>query len=220
MSNIQTPITPEMAEYIRSVSLREPELLTRVRDETAARSDSVMQLSPEQGQFLGLLVRMTNARKALEVGVYTGFSSLHIALAMPADGRLIACDVNPESTAIARRYWREAQVEDKIELHLAPALETLNQLLADGGAGTFDLAFIDADKENNQPYFERSLKLLRPGGLMVFDNVLLHGTVIEPGNQAKDTVAIREFNARLHLDQRVWLSMVPMGDGFTLALKR
>lgn len=180
----------------------------------------MMQLSPEQGQFLGMLVRLVSARRAIEVGVYTGFSSLHIALAMPSDGRLVACDVDAESTAVAERYWREAQIQHKIELRIAPAIETLDALLADGAAETFDFAFVDADKEGYQRYFERSLKLLRPGGLAVFDNVLRRGTVIDPTNQEPDTLAIRDFNAWLHIDQRVWLSLVPIGDGFTLALKR
>ncbi len=220
MSNLQTPITPELADYIRGVSLREPDLLTRLREETALRPDAMMQLSPEQGQFLGMLVRLVSARRAIEVGVYTGFSSLHIALAMPSDGRLVACDVDAESTAVAERYWREAQIQHKIELRIAPAIETLDALLADGAAETFDFAFVDADKEGYQRYYERSLKLLRPGGLAVFDNVLRRGTVVDPTNQEPDTIAIRDFNAWLHIDQRVWLSLVPIGDGFTLALKR
>jgi predicted O-methyltransferase YrrM len=220
MSNLQTPITPALAAYIRSVSLREPDLLRQVRYETAPRADSGMQLSPEQGQFLGMLVRLMGATRAVEVGVFTGLSSLHIALAMPPEGRLIACDVNAESTTIARRYWREAGVEDKIELRIAPATDTLDALLADGAAASFDFAFVDADKENYGHYYERTLKLLRPGGLAAFDNVLWHGTVIDEAAQDKDTRAIREFNARLHLDNRVWLSLVPIGDGLTLALKR
>jgi len=220
MSNLQTPITPELAAYIRAVSLREPDLLRQLRFETAPRADVSMQVSPEQGQFLGMLVRLTNATRAVEVGVFTGLSSLHIALAMPPEGRLIACDVNAESTAIARRYWREAGVEDKIELRLAPAIDTLDALLAGGADGTFDFAFVDADKQNYGHYYERTLKLLRPGGLAAFDNVLWHGTVIDEAAQDKDTRAIREFNARLHLDNRVWLSLVPIGDGLTLALKR
>jgi predicted O-methyltransferase YrrM len=220
MSNLQTPIGPELADYIRSVSLREPDLLRRLREETAPRADATMQLSPEQGQFLGMLVRMTGARRALEVGVFTGLSSLHVALAMPADGRLIACDVNAETTAIAQRYWREAGVADKIELRIAPAVETLDALLQDGAAETFDFAFVDADKENYERYYDRVLKLLRQGGLAAFDNVLWHGTVIDDAVQDKDTRAIREFNAKLHLDERVWLSLVAIGDGLTLALKR
>lgn len=220
MSNFQTPITPELAAYIRSVSLREPDLLRRLREETAPRADAGMQLSPEQGQFLGMLVRMTGARRALEVGVFTGLSSLHMALAMPPEGRLIACDVNAETTAVAQRYWREAGVADKIELRLRPAIGTLDALLAEGAAGTFDFAFVDADKENYGHYYERVLKLLRPGGLAVFDNVLWHGGVIDAALQDNATRAIREFNATLHLDDRVWLSLVPAGDGLMLALKR
>ena len=220
MSNLQTPISSELAAYIRSVSLREPELLRRLREETAPRADAGMQVSPEQGQFLGMLVRLMGARRALEVGVFTGLSSLHMALAMPPEGRLIACDVNSESTAIAQRYWREAGVEDKIELRLAPAIDTLDALLAEGAAGSFDFAFVDADKENYGHYYERVLKLLRPGGLAAFDNVLWHGTVIDGAVQDKDTCAIREFNAKLHVDARVWLSLVAIGDGLTLASKR
>lgn len=219
MSNLQTPISPELAAYIRSVSLREPELFRRLREETAARPDAGMQVSPEQGQFLGMLVRLMGARRALEVGVFTGLSSLHIALAMPPHGRLIACDVDAESTAIAQRYWLEAGVEDKIELRLAPAIDTLDALLAEGAAGSFDFAFVDADKENYEHYYERSWKLLRPGGLAAFDNVLWHGAVIDNAVQDKDTRAIREFNAKLHLDERVWLSLAPIGDGLTLAVK-
>jgi predicted O-methyltransferase YrrM len=220
MSNLQTPINPELAAYIRSVSLREPDLLRRLREETAPRADAGMQLSPEQGQFLGMLVRMLGATRAIEVGVFTGLSSLHVALAMPPEGRLIACDVNAETTAVARRYWREAGVSDKIELRLAPAIVTLDALLGEGAAGSFDFAFVDADKENYERYYERVLKLLRPGGLAAFDNVLWHGTVIDKTVQDKDTRAIREFNAKLHLDDRVWLSLVAVGDGLTLALKR
>jgi len=177
-------------------------------------------LSPEQGQFLGMLVRMTGATRAIEVGVFTGLSSLHEALAMPSEGRLIACDVNAESTAIARRYWGEAGVADKIELRLAPAIATLDALLGEGTEGSFDFAFVDADKENYGHYYERVLKLLRPGGLAAFDNVLWHGSVIDAAAQDADTLAIREFNAKLHGDNRVWLSLVAIGDGLTLVLKR
>lgn len=220
VSNLQTPIGPELAAYIRSVSLREPDLLRRLREETAPRADAGLQLSPEQGQFLGMLVRLMGARRALEVGVFTGLSSLHVALAMPPEGRLIACDVNAASAAIARRYWREAGVADKIELRLAPAIDTLDALLGEGAAGSFDFAFVDADKENYGRYYERVLKLLRPGGLTAFDNVLWHGRVIDDAAQDEDTRAIREFNAKLHVDERVWLSLAPIGDGITLALKR
>jgi caffeoyl-CoA O-methyltransferase len=220
MSNLQTPIGPELSAYIRSVSLREPDLLRRLREETSPRADSGMQVSPEQGQFLGMLVRLMGATRALEVGVFTGLSSLHVALAMPAEGRLVACDVNAETTAIARQYWREAGVEDKIELRIAPAIDTLDALIGDGAAESFDFAFVDADKENYHHYYERVLRLLRPGALAAFDNVLWHGAVIDEAVQDKDTRAIREFNAKLHLDERVWLSLVAIGDGLTLALKR
>lgn len=220
MSNLQTPITPELAEYIRRVSLREPDLLRRLREETAPRADAGMQLSPEQGQFLGMLVRMTGASRGLEVGVFTGLSSLHVALAMPPEGRLIACDLNRETTAVAQRYWREAGVEEKIDLRIAPALETLDALLHEGAAGSFDFAFVDADKENYGHYYERVLRLLRTGGLAAFDNTLWHGRVIDEAVQDKDTAAIREFNARLLIDDRIWLSLVAIGDGVTLVLKR
>ena len=194
--------------------------MRRLREETAARPDAGWQISPEQGQFLGMLARLMGARRALEVGVFTGLSSLHVALAMPPEGRLIACDVNAESTAIARRYWREAGVEDKIELRLAPAIETMDGLLAGNAANSFDFAFVDADKKNYGRYYERVLKLLRPGGLAAFDNVLWHGDVANDAVQDEDARAIREFNANLHLDDRVWLSLAPIGDGLTLAMKR
>jgi len=221
MSKLQTPIGPELAAYIRSVSLREPDLLRRLREETAARADAELQLSPEQAQFLGMLVRLMGARRAIEVGVFTGLSSLHVALSLLPGGRLVACDVDAESTGIARRYWREAGVEDKIELRLGPALDTLDSLLhGEGAAASFDFAFVDADKENYIHYHERVLQLLRPGGLAAYDNVLWHGSVHDDSAQDNDARAIREFNARLHLDERVWLSLVPLGDGLTLALKR
>jgi len=221
MSNLQTPITAELAEYIRSVSLREPDIARRLREETARRADANLQVSPEQGQFLGMLAHLMGARRALEVGVYTGFSALHVALALPKDGRLIACDVNPETGAIARQYWQEAGVADKIDLRIAPALETLDALLRDGGADSFDFAFIDADKENYEGYYERALKLLRQGGLAAFDNVLWHGNVLNQSADASaDAEAIRAFNRKLHVDARVWLSLVPIGDGLTLAVKR
>jgi predicted O-methyltransferase YrrM len=220
MSNLQTPVTPELAAYIRQVSLREPEIARRLREETMQRADSNMQIAPEQGQFLGMLVHLMQARRALEVGVYTGLSALHVALALPPEGRLIACDVNAETTAIARRYWQTAGVADKIELRIAPALETLDALLQQGRQSSFDFAFVDADKENYAHYYDRILKLLRPGGLAAFDNVLWHGTVIDEAVQDADTRAIREFNATLHHDERVWLSLAPIGDGLTLAAKR
>jgi predicted O-methyltransferase YrrM len=221
MSNLQTPITEELAEYIRSVSLREPDVVRRLRDETAAHPQANMQVSPEQGQFLGLLVHLMGARRTIEIGVFTGLSSLHVALALPPDGRIVASDVSQEYTSIARRYWREAGVQDKIDLRIGRAIDTLDALLLEDAAeGAFDFAFVDADKENYHRYYERVLKLLRPGGVAAFDNVLWHGTVIDDSIQDADTRAIREFNAKLHLDDRIWLSLVPLGDGLTLACKR
>ncbi|MBN4001187.1 class I SAM-dependent methyltransferase [Nostoc sp. LPT] len=210
----------QLYNYLLSVSLREPEILGRLRQETANHPRSGMQISPEQGQFMSLLVQLIAAKKTLEVGVFTGYSSLSVALALPADGKIIACDVSEEFTAIARRYWQEAGVADKIDLRLAPALETLDRLLATGQAETFDFAFIDADKENSDGYYERSLQLVRPGGLIAIDNVLWSGQVADEQNQNQSTQAIRAFNEKLHHDERISLSLVPIGDGLTLAIKR
>jgi caffeoyl-CoA O-methyltransferase len=202
------------------VSLREPEPLRRLRADTAAMSNANMQIAPEQGQFMALLVQLIGARRAIEVGVFTGYSALAVALALPEDGRLIACDINPEWTRRAGTFWEAAGVSGKIDVRIAPALETLDGLLATGQAGGFDFAFIDADKGNYIPYYERLLQLLRPGGLIVVDNVLWGGAVADPSDSEADTVAIRAFNAHLHADERVALSLVPIGDGLTLALKR
>ncbi|MEH1969785.1 class I SAM-dependent methyltransferase [Nostoc sp.] len=210
----------QLYNYLLSVSLREPEILLKLRQETASHPRSEMQISPEQGQFMRLLVELIGAKKTLEVGVFTGYSSLSVALALPADGKIIACDVSEEFTAIARRYWQEAGVADKIDLRLAPALKTLDQLLANGQAETFDFAFIDADKENYDGYYERSLQLVRPGGLIAIDNVLWSGQVADPHNQDESTQAIRALNEKLHHDERVTLSLVPIADGLTLAIKR
>lgn len=210
----------QLYNYLLSVSLREPEILLKLRQETASHPRSMMQISPEQGQFMRLLVQMIGAKKTLEVGVFTGYSSLSVALALPADGKIIAADVSEEFTAIARRYWQEAGVADKIDLRLAPALETLDQLLATGQAETFDFAFIDADKENYDAYYERSLQLIRPGGLIAIDNVLWSGKVADPQYQDESTQAIRALNEKLHHDERVTLSLIPIADGLTLAIKR
>ncbi len=207
-------------DYLLSVSLRETGLLRRLRDETAALPQSSMQIAPEQGQFMALLVRLLGARRIVEVGTFTGYSALAMAAALPEDGQLIACDVSEAWTAIARRYWEEAGVSSRIELFIAPALETLDGLIRDGWAGTVDLAFIDADKESYGFYFERLLTLVRPGGLILIDNVLWGGSVIDPEKQDADTEAIRAFNAQLHHDDRIDLSLVPVGDGLTLARKR
>jgi len=219
MSSKTINLTETVYRYLRDVSLREPELLRRLRDETAALPEANMQIAPEQGQFMALLVQLMGARRAIEVGVFTGYSALAVALALPADGRLLACDVDHDWTARARRYWTEAGVAAKIDLRLAPALTTLDNLLAEGQAGQFDFAFIDADKGNYIPYYERLLTLLRPGGLIVVDNVLWDGRVADPADNDADTVALRAFNEHLHGDERITLSLVPIGDGLSLALK-
>jgi predicted O-methyltransferase YrrM len=213
-------IDDSLRDYMRNVTLREPPILERLREETTRHPLAIMQISPEQGQFMALLIHLLGARKTLEIGVFTGYSSLSVALALPEDGHIIACDVNDEYTSVARRYWREAGVERKIDLRLRPALETLDDLIAAGQGGRFDFAFIDADKGNYANYFERALVLVRPGGLIAIDNVLWYGRVVDPAVQDADTVAIREFNEKLHHDERVWLSMLPVRDGLTLACKK
>jgi caffeoyl-CoA O-methyltransferase len=220
MSNRTLTLTTPLYEYLCAVSLREPKLLARLRQETLRDSGATMQISPEQGQFMGLLVELTGARNIIEIGTYTGYSSLCMALAMPEDGRLVCCDISEEWTRIARRYWTEAGVEDKIRLHLAPALETLRRLLEQGAAATFDLAFIDADKEHYPEYYEACLQLLRPGGLLLADNTLWSGRVIDAADRNDSTEAIRRFNLMLHDDERISLSLLPIGDGLTLALKK
>ena len=219
MSKLNTQVTPEMGDYIRDITLRELPILARLREETAANPQSGMQVSPEQGQYLALMARLIGARRSLEVGTFTGYSALVVAMALPEDGQIIACDINKEWTDIARRYWDEAGVAHKINLRLGPAVETLQALLAGGGKGTFDFAFIDADKSNYQSYFDSAVELIRPGGLIAVDNVLWHGRVIDPAEQDRDTLAVREFNRKLHTDARVEISLVPMGDGLTLARK-
>jgi predicted O-methyltransferase YrrM len=220
LSKFNTGLTPELGDYIQRVSLREPPILARLREETAETPDPGMQVSPEQGQFLAFLARLIGARETLEVGVFTGYSSLSVALALPDDGHIVACDLSLEWTSIARRYWREAGVERKIDLRLQPATETLRQLVAEGRRNTFDFAFIDADKANYQAYFDGAMELVRPGGLIVVDNVLWHGQVIDAAVQDEDTVAIRRFNQQLHDDDRVHVTLVPIGDGLTLAQKK
>jgi caffeoyl-CoA O-methyltransferase len=219
MSNKTFTLPDKLYRYLIDHSLREHDVLRRLREETLRLPMGRMQIAPEQGQLMQLLVRLLGAKRAIEVGVFTGYSSLSVALAMPPDGRLIACDVSESWTAIARRYWREAGVEAKIELKLAPALETLDSLLASGGAGTYDFAFIDADKTNYVAYYERLLKLLRPNGLVAIDNTLWDGAVADRRKKDADTTAIREFNRRVHADKRVLPSLVPIGDGLTLVLK-
>jgi len=207
-------------DYLRDVSLRESEVMLALRHETAELEMAMMQIAPEQGQFMTLLVQLLGVRRAIEVGTFTGYSALAIAMGLPEDGCLIACDISDEWTAIGKRYWRLAGQTDKIELRLAPAIETLDGLLNDGQAGKFDFAFIDADKESYLSYYERCLQLLRPGGLIVVDNVLWDGSVAEPENQKPDTCAIREFNLFVKHDTRIDISMIPVGDGLSLIRKR
>lgn len=220
MSNRTISMTDKLYDYLLRVSLHEPPILQRLRAETAKHPKHGMQISPEQGQFMRLLVRMLGASRCIEVGVFTGYSSLSVALALPDDGHIIACDVSEEFTAVARRYWHEAGVEKRITLHIAPALETLDAMLKRGEQGRYDFAFIDADKSNYLNYYERIIRLLRPGGVVAVDNVLWSGAVIDKKDKSEDTVAIRKFNEALHADQRIELSLLPIGDGLTLARKR
>jgi caffeoyl-CoA O-methyltransferase len=219
MSRLHTPLTPELASYLRQVTLREPEALRSERESTEDHPRASMQTSPEQGQFLHLLVRLLGAKKTLEVGVFMGYSSTWVALALPSDGRIVACDLSEEFTTRARHTWQAAGVTEKIELRLGPALESLDALLAEGHAGSFDFAFIDADKANYCNYYDRAFELVRTGGLIVADNVLWDGDVADPSVQDSETEAIRAFNAKLQADPRVLLSIVPLGDGLTLACK-
>src|SRR5215471_20743390 len=209
MSRTHTPITDALADYIAGVTLHEPDALRRLRESTEDHSHASMQTSPEQGQFLHLLTRITGARKTLEVGVFLGYSSTWVALALPADGRTIACDVSEEFTARARQTWKEAGVESKIDLRIAPALQTLDGLIADGRAGEFDFAFIDADKGNYANYYERALTLVRKSGLIAIDNVLWDGRVVDDSDHDSNTEAIRAFNQKLKDDSRIALSLVP-----------
>lgn len=219
MSRNHTPITDALADYIRQVTLREPETLRRLREATEDHPKASMQIAPEQGQFLHFLAQLIGARQVLEVGVFMGYSSSWMALALPPGGKVVACDVSEEYAAIARHTWHEAGVADRIDLRVAPALDTLDGLLASGRAGTFDVAFIDADKQNYGNYYERALSLIRRGGLIAVDNVLWDGSVVDPAQTDPDTEAIRAFNRKLHTDDRIALTMATIGDGLTLACK-
>ena len=206
--------------YLLDVSLRETPLLKRLRDETQALPMARWQVAPEQGQFLALLVKLTGARRLLEIGTFTGYSALCMAAALPDDGSMICCDIPGDYNATARRYWREAGLAERIDLRLAPALETLAELERQGQGGQFDLVFIDADKANYPTYLEHALRLLRVGGLAVFDNTLWSGRVLEEHPQSADTRAIQALNRALKDDSRLDLSMLPLGDGLTLCRKR
>jgi len=220
MSSRTIQMTDRLYDYLLKVSLREPPLLAALRAETAKLPMAGMQISPEQGQFMALLAELIGARRAIEVGTFTGYSALCVAQALPPDGKLIACDISEEFTSVARRYWAKAGLADRIELRLAPALDTLKSLLAGGGAGSFDFAFIDADKTQYDAYYEAILKLLRPGGLIAIDNVLWSGAVADGRKRDADTVALRALNEKLRTDKRISLSMLPIGDGLTLVRKR
>lgn len=220
MSTRTLNITDSLYDYILKVSLREPEALRRLREETGKLPNANWQIAPEQGQFMALLVELIGARRTLDIGTFTGYSALAVALALPDDGQVIACDIMEEWTAMGRKFWREAGVAHKVDLRLGPALETLDGLIAAGQAGTFDFAFIDADKQGYLDYFERALTLLRAGGLICVDNVLWNGRVLDPEHAGADTRGIHAFNEKLRDDQRVTLSLVPIADGVTLARKR
>ena len=207
-------------DYLLKTSVRQTDVANRLREETQKLPQAQMQIGPDQGQFLQLLVQLIQATKTLEVGVFTGYSSLWVATGLAEDGRIVACDVSEEFTSIARRYWKEAGVDHKIDLQLRPALETLDELLANGNAETFDFAFIDADKTNYDNYYERSLKLVRRRGLIAIDNTIWSGRVADPQVTDADTLAIRKLNEKLLSDERVALSMLTVGDGLTLAMKR
>ncbi|MGE0488061.1 MAG: class I SAM-dependent methyltransferase [Vulcanimicrobiota bacterium] len=218
MSRSSLGLESRLYDYLLAVSLREPPVMTALRNETASMPQASMQISPEQGQFMALLIELLGLKEVLEIGTFTGYSALAMARALPEDGRLVACDVSEEWTAIARRYWHEAGVAHKIDLRLGPALATLEALRANGRR--FDLAFIDADKTNYRNYYEVALELLPAGGLVVVDNVLWSGRVVEAGTNDPDTVAIRSFNRFVHSDERVSISLLPVGDGLLLARKR
>jgi caffeoyl-CoA O-methyltransferase len=213
-------LSDPLHRYLIESCVREGELLAELRTLTQSDARAFMQISPEQGQLMALLVQAIGAQRCIELGTFTGYSSLCVAVALPEKGRLVCCDVSSEWTAIAWRFWERAGVAHKIDLRLAPALETLDSLIAAGEAGTYDFAFIDADKENYLNYYERCLQLLRTGGLIAADNTLWSGRVADPSDQSESTRCLRDFNARLHRDERVGIAMLPMGDGLTLALKR
>jgi caffeoyl-CoA O-methyltransferase len=219
MSRRKLDLNDQLYDYMLASSLREHPAQTSLRAATRDHPWAGMQISPEQGQLMALLVKLIGARKAIEIGVFTGYSALTVALALPPDGKLIACDVSDEYTRIGRSFWEQAGVAHKIDLRLAPALQTLDALLAEGAAGTFDFAFVDADKSSYDAYYERSLTLLRAGGLIAIDNVLWGGAVAKPAD-SDDTRALQALNTTVYRDERVDIAMLPIGDGLTLARKR
>jgi len=220
MSRAPEIYVPGIREYVLEHGVREPQILARLRDETASHPQAVMQIPPEQGQLFEMLVKLTGARRAIEIGVFTGYSSLATALALPDDGKLIACDISEEFTAVARRYWKLAGVDHKIELRIGPAIETLDRLISSGARDSFDFAFIDADKTSYASYYERCLALIRTGGLILLDNMLQHGQVMEETNQDANVVAIRKLNDVILNDSRVDSLLLPFGDGVGVVRKR
>jgi predicted O-methyltransferase YrrM len=213
-------MTDDLYRYLVEHSVRDHPVLRELREETAKLPKAVMQVGPDQAQFLGLLARLAGAKRCLEIGVFTGYSSLAVAMALPDDASILALDVSEEWTAIARRYWKKARVEHKIDLRLGPALSTLDTLISLREFGRYDFAFIDADKTNYLAYYERCLELVRRGGLIAADNTLWSGRVADPADKDADTVALREFNDALLRDERIDLALLPVGDGLTLARKR
>jgi predicted O-methyltransferase YrrM len=220
MSRYEGLIDPAVVEYVLTNSVHEPDILARLRQETAEHPKANFQIPPEQGQLMRVFIRMSKAHRVIEVGVFTGYSSLSMALALPPDGSIVACDVSDEYTQIARRYWAEAGVTGKIDLRIAPAKDTLEALIAEGLSGEFDFAFIDADKTSYPVYYEQCLKLLKTGGVIALDNMLSRGRVMDATNQDPDVAALRGMNEFIHNDERVDAMLLPFGDGLTLAVKR
>tara|TARA_B100001167_G_scaffold174456_1_gene127157 strand:- start:58 stop:720 length:663 start_codon:yes stop_codon:yes gene_type:complete len=219
MSSDTIELNQSLRDYLINVSVKESGVLKDLREETLQLDEFQMQISPEQGSFLSFLVKLINAKHTLDIGVFTGYSSLVVALQLPQNGYVTACDTNEEWTEIAQKYWKAAKVEDNIDLHIAPAVETLEKLISNGNEGLYDFSFIDADKINYQHYFEQSLVLVRKGGVIAIDNVLWGGRVLDNSDTEPATRAIREFNSKLYKDDRVAISMIPIGDGLTLAQK-
>jgi len=220
MSSSTIQLDEPVLNYLREVSVRESDVLRDLREETAGLEESNMQISPEQGQLMTLLVELIGVERAIEVGTFTGYSAICVARALTDEGELVACDVSDEWTSIARRYWERAGVEERIRLELRPALETIDTMLGAGEAGTFDFAFIDADKERYPTYYEKCLELVGPGGVVAVDNTLWSGSVADPDDDRETTTAIRSVNARIGEDERVTQSLIPIGDGLTIARKR
>lgn len=219
MSNRSIGVDDRLYQYILDHSLREPDVMARLRAETAAHPHAVMQISPEQGQFMQMLVKLMGAKNCIEIGTFTGYSALAVAMALPKKGKLVACDISAEYPEIGKPYWKEAGVHKKIDLRIGPATKTLKKMIKKGESGKYDFAFIDADKTGYADYYEGCLKLLRKGGLMAVDNVLWSGSVANPRTRAKDTLALKAFNKMVLADDRIELSMLPVGDGLTLVRK-